>query len=112
MGSDPDVYAYWHSSQAVEDRYNLSLYKSEIADQSLEAGRSRPDIALRAVKYKPFLESWRNDVPAIGLYQPPIFYVSNVKIHNFNPHKLNTTAERFYNVNTWQVQTSKQPIIE
>jgi peptide/nickel transport system substrate-binding protein len=110
MGSDPDVYAYWHSSQAVVDRYNLSLYKSEVADSSLEAGRSRPEIALRAAKYKPFLEAWRNDVPAIGLYQPPVFYVSRTKIYNFDPNKLNSIAERFYNVQKWEVQSSKQPI--
>ena len=112
MGSDPDVYAYWHSSQAVADRYNLSLYKSDVADRSLEAGRSRPDITLRATKYRPFLEAWRNDVPAIGLYQPPVFYVSRTKIYNFEPRKLNSTPERFYNVHNWQVLSSKRPIVK
>jgi len=112
MGSDPDVYAYWHSSQAVVDRYNLSLYKSEVADRSLEAGRSRPDITLRALKYKPFLEAWRKDVPAIGLYQPPVFYVSRTKIFNFEPKKLNSTPERFYNIHNWQVLSAKRPIVK
>lgn len=112
MGSDPDVYAYWHSSQAVADRYNLSLYKSDAADRSLEAGRSRPEIALRAAKYRPFLEAWRNDVPAIGLYQPPVFYVSRTKIYNFTPKRLNSSAERYYNVHNWQILSSKRPIIK
>lgn len=112
MGSDPDVYAYWHSSQAVSDRYNLSLYKSDVADRSLEAGRSRPDIALRSAKYKPLLEAWRKDVPAIGLYQPPLFYVTNTKIYNFEPKKLNSTPERFYNIHKWEVKSSKLPILK
>jgi peptide/nickel transport system substrate-binding protein len=112
MGSDPDVYAYWHSSQAVADRYNLSLYKSDAADRSLEAGRSRPEIALRAAKYRPFLEAWRNDVPAIGLYQPPVFYVSRTKIYNFAPKKLNSSSERFFNVQNWQVLSTRRPIVK
>jgi peptide/nickel transport system substrate-binding protein len=111
LGVDPDVYGYWHSSQAVADRFNLSQYVSDVADRSLEAGRTRPDVSLRAAKYKPFLEAWKKDVPAIGLYQPPVFFVSKSIIFNFEPTRLNTTADRFYNVHNWQVQTAKKPII-
>ncbi len=111
LGVDPDVYGYWHSSQAIADRFNLSLYKSDVADRSLEAGRTRPDVSLRSAKYKPFLEAWKNDVPAIGLYQPPIFFVGQTKIFNFQPTRLNSTADRFYNVHNWQIQTAKKPII-
>lgn len=111
LGVDPDVYAYWHSTQAVPDRFNLSMYKSDQADRSLEAGRTRPDVSLRAAKYKPFLEAWKKDVPALGLYQPPIFFVTKTRIFNFEPTRLNSTADRFYNVQNWQIQTAKQPII-
>jgi peptide/nickel transport system substrate-binding protein len=111
LDNDPDVFAYWHSTQAAIDRYNLSMYKSETADRALEAGRSRPDIALRAVKYKPFLEAWQKDAPAFGLYQPPVFFVSTLRIYNFDAQKLNSAADRFYNVHNWQIQTDKLPLI-
>lgn len=111
LGEDPDVYAYWHSSQAVIDRFNLSMYKSETADRSLEAGRTRPDITLRAKKYKPFLEAWQKDAPAIGLYQPPLFYVSARKVYNFSPQRLNSAADRFYNVENWEILTKELPIL-
>jgi peptide/nickel transport system substrate-binding protein len=110
IGIDPDVYAYWHSSQAVADRFNLSLYKSDAADRSLEAGRTRPDVGLRAAKYKPFLDAWKKDAPAIGLYQPPVFYVSRSKIYGFEPARLNSSSDRFYNVQNWQVSSGKRPI--
>ncbi len=109
IGSDPDVYAYWHSSQAANDRFNLSMYKSEAVDAALEAGRTRPDIALRAAKYKPFLEAWQKDVPAIGIYQPMMFYVSTSQIHGFNPRSINTISDRFYNVHLWQIRTQDLP---
>jgi peptide/nickel transport system substrate-binding protein len=112
LGVDPDVYAYWHSSQAVTDRFNLSRYKSDQADRALEAGRSRPDVALRAIKYKPFLEAWKADVPAVGLYEPPVFYVTESRVFNFEPTKLNSTPDRFYNVHEWEVLTSKQPLVK
>jgi peptide/nickel transport system substrate-binding protein len=112
LGVDPDVYAYWHSSQAVVDRFNLSLYKSDVSDRALEAGRSRPDVALRAAKYKPFLEAWKNDAPAIGLYQPPVFYVSEQTIYGFDTIRMNSVADRYYNVHNWKVTTNKLPIIE
>jgi peptide/nickel transport system substrate-binding protein len=112
LGTDPDVYAYWHSSQAVLDRFNLSLYKSSQADSSLEAGRTRPDIALRAVKYRPFLESWQKDAPAIALYQPLFFYVSLSKIYSFEPARMNGVVDRFYNVHDWQIQTAERPILD
>ena len=59
IGKDPDVFAYWHSSQAnilSPNRLNLSEYKSTIADRALEAGRTRSDTTLRSVKYKSFLD--------------------------------------------------------
>lgn len=109
LGSDPDVFAYWHSSQAVFDRFNLSMYKSAVADVALESGRSRPDIALRSVKYRPFLEAWRSDAPAIGLYQPPLFYVSSRRIFGMEAQRFNSTADRFSTVHNWQVQTEDRP---
>lgn len=69
VGSDPDVFAYWHSTQVerTTSRLNLSNYKSTVVDKSLEAGRSRLDANLRTAKYLPFLQTWRNDAPAIML---------------------------------------------
>src|SRR6185503_418921 len=67
LGTDPDVFAYWHSSQAdprSTSRLNLSEYTSVTADRALEAGRSRSDPSVRAAKYRPFLDVWRADAPA------------------------------------------------
>ena len=110
IGADPDVYVYWHSSQAKPDAkpgYNFSMYSSSKADQSLEDGRSRSDPNLRAVKYKPFLEAWKTDVPAIGLYQPTIPYTTNIPVYNLREMTLNTAADRYRNVHNWQINTQK-----
>lgn len=112
IGPDPDVFAYWHSSQAdirSANRLNFSEYRSGIADKSLEAGRTRTDATIRGIKYRPFLEAWRNDAPAIALYQPRYLYISRVPIAGFSPQKLNTGSDRYSNVENWMIRVDRKP---
>lgn len=107
---DPDVYVYWHSSQTKPEAkpgYNFSMYSSGKADQALEDGRSRSDPKLRAVKYRPFLEAWKADVPAIGLFQPSIPYTTNVPVYNLRTMTINSASDRYRNVQNWQINTQK-----
>lgn len=111
LGTDPDVFPYWHSSQAdvlAPVRLNLSEYKSATADASLEAGRTRSDPALRAIKYQPFLQAWQIDAPALGLYQPRFLYLTHGAVYGLSEHTINTDAERFSNVHEWMVRTARK----
>lgn len=101
IGHDPDVYAYWHSSQATERGFNLSDYKSPKVDDALDSARTRLDPALRAAKYHLFVQQWLADVPAIGLYRPSLAYVQNKDVFTFPPHRLVDAADRYYNVRYW-----------
>lgn len=74
IGGDPDVYAYWHSSQASAG-LNFANYRSSISDEALVSARSRSEIDLRNAKYVTFSRQWLKDVPAIGLYQSTSQYV-------------------------------------
>jgi len=110
IGVDPDVYTYWDSSQTDPRspfRLNLSEYSSKTADESLQAGRTRLDPALRAIKYQQFLSAWQADVPAIGLYQPRYLYVSNLKISGLNPIAINSDSDRYNNVVNWEIRQAK-----
>lgn len=105
IGSDPDVYAYWHSSQAAGGM-NLSNYKSTVADKALEAGRTRQDEAQRALKFKPFLKAWLDDAPAVGLFRPRIYYVTRGTVYGLDNRVLNTDADRYYSVSQWEIRTA------
>lgn len=110
IGADPDVFAYWDSSQVdvrSTHRLNFSEYKSKSADTSLEAGRTRSDPGLRAIKYKPFLQAWQNDAPALGLYQPRFLYITSVQVHGLNEHTLNIGNDRYNSVASWQIRTAR-----
>ena len=111
IGVDPDVFAYWDSSQAAitsQGHLNLSEYKSTVADQSIEAARTRSDPAIRAVKYKAFLTQWGKDLPAMPLYQPNYLYVTRGPVFNYERKSANSSADRFYNVNNWMVRQKHQ----
>lgn len=110
LGVDPDVFPYWHSSQAdirSANRLNFSEYKSQAADQALEAGRTRADPVVRAVKYRAFLAAWRNDAPAIALYQPRFLYITRGQVFGFDPKVLNVSTDRLNNVENWQINQVK-----
>jgi peptide/nickel transport system substrate-binding protein len=104
IGADPDVYAYWHSSQAGIFGYNFSNYSNPIADTALASARSSLSPELRNAKYKSFARQWLKDVPAIGLYQPVAQYVINHHAQAINTStKLVSASDRYANILYWSV---------
>lgn len=110
IGNDPDVYAYWDSSQAdvrSMNRFNFSEYQSSIADEAIAAGRTRLDPELRAIKYKPFLQAWVADAPAVGLYQPRFLYVTRGPVHGLKEHTISTQTAYYAGIETWMIQRAR-----
>jgi peptide/nickel transport system substrate-binding protein len=110
LGTDPDVFVYWDSTQAdlrSANRLNFSEYKSKMADAALEAGRTRADPSLRAIKYQPFLQAWQADAPALALYQPRFLYLSYTTVYGLDEHAINADIDRFTNVQNWQIRTTR-----
>jgi peptide/nickel transport system substrate-binding protein len=105
IGSDPDVYAYWHSSQISGTGRNLSQYESMVADSSLEDGRTRADTKLRAAKYQTFQKEWRNDAPAAALYRLHDYYIWRREARGIRIDNIAHTIDRFYNVEDWTIRT-------
>jgi len=110
IGPDPDVYVYWHSSQAdvlSGSRLNFSEYKSSVADEALTSARSRVDTTLRTAKYKPFLETWREDAPALSLYQTRVLYLTRDTVYGMDLPTISTASDRFIHVHEWMVKRAK-----
>lgn len=103
IGADPDVFAYWHSSQALPGGLNFSEFKSDSADLNLETGRSKLDPVLRAARYKAFSQVWLDQAPAVALYQPRINYTYNQNAQGFKIFPLNNASDRLTNVEEWTV---------
>ncbi len=105
IGADPDVYAYWHSSQVGMNGYNFSNYSNSTADAALASARSRLEPDLRNIKYKAFAQQWLDDAPAIALYQSVSEYVVNKRAEAFNPQNiLVSSQDRFADILYWSVE--------
>lgn len=110
VGADPDVYAFWHSSQlnpGLKTRLNFSEYKSKEADAALEGGRSRTDPKLRTVKYEPFLEAWARDNPAIALYRPQFVFLVSGELNGFIASSMVSTSDKYVNIENWKIRKDR-----
>lgn len=108
VGADPDVYAFWHSSQAGDKGLNLANYNNPAVDKLLESGRVALDLSDRLATYKKFQELVTADVPAIFLYVPSYSYVQTKKIKGFDGTNIIEAADRFASINNWYLKTSKK----
>ncbi len=104
LGANPDLFAYYHSSQASASGLNLSNYRNAIVDDSILAARSTMNEELRTAKYETFLRYWVNDVPAIGIYQASLTYYFNKNARAFSEDdRLVYATDRFSDVEYWAV---------
>lgn len=110
IGADPDVYAYWHSSQrSVNDSNplgkNYSNYSNSISDTALSGALTRTSPEERDSRYKTFARQWLDDAPAIGLYQANMYYVHSKSSQTItNDEKLVSPNDRYDGVIYWTVE--------
>jgi len=103
IGGDPDVYAYWHSSQASRG-FNFSNYSNTISDDALSSARTRIEPDLRNAKYVTFARQWMADAPAIGLFQATAQYVYSKSVHAIPGGEVLVSAtDRYADVLYWSV---------
>ncbi len=104
LGVDPDVFAYWHLSQADPRGLNLSNYKSTVASEALSSAQVRLENAIRLPKYELFTDTWINDAPAIALYQPQLRYITTTDTNVLrSASTLANRSDRYRSVELWTV---------
>src|SRR5256712_11233290 len=81
-GPDPDVYSFWHSSQAHPGGFNFAgMKKNVFIDGDLEDGRNTLDLAARAKAYATFQEDFAKELPAVFLYSPRYVMAVSTRVH-------------------------------
>jgi len=105
IGADPDVYAYWDSTQAADPGLNLAAYSDPIADKALETGRVNTNDKIRIGKYLTFQQQWQADVPSVPLYSQYFTYAASDKIVGPGGSRLIDPTDRFYNIQDWTIAT-------
>ncbi len=108
VGGDPDVYAFWHSSQIGANGLNLAGYNNPEVDKLLVEARKVTDKEERKVKYQKFQEYITADIPTIFLYSPTYTYVQSKTLKGFSGSMIIEPADRFAGISSWYLKTSKK----
>lgn len=107
LGSEPDLYPFWHSTQTRDPGLNLALFKDRTADQLLEEARKTTDAAQRATLFRKFQERLVEEVPAIVLYSPTVTYAVPRKLQGTFLARAPLPSDRFAAVSTWHLKTRR-----
>jgi ABC-type transport system substrate-binding protein len=108
IGSDQDIYAFWHSSQISEIGLNISEYKNKEVDKLLEEAKSSLKSDEQIEKYKKFQEVLNNDSPVIFLYFPTYNYIQNKKIKGFDFVNILNPADRLNDISSWYIKVNRE----
>lgn len=109
VGSDPDQYPFWHSSQVDFPGLNLSRYVNRSVDALLTKAREMitGDNAAGEV-YKKIQEQILADRPVIFLYTPTYTYATNNEVFGITATRIFHPSDRLNAVATWYIKTDGQ----
>lgn len=108
VGSDPDPYPFWHSSQNVHPGLNLAIFVNRHVDELLEEARQTNKKEERGEKYIKFQNILAADIPAIFLYSPTYTYVVDKKIKGISAERLTMPSDRFAKIENWYIKVKHQ----
>lgn len=104
LGSDPDPFAFWHSSQKKHPGLNLSLYDNSKADKLLVEARQEFNKDKRKEIYKEFYDLLNQDSPAVFLYNPTYLYGVSKKVKGIKLDTIGLPAKRFADIENWYIK--------
>lgn len=106
-GSDPDPYAFWHSSQMQHPGLGLAVFYQKNIDDLLETARKTSDEEQRRLKYFNFQNILAEEIPAIFLYEPYYTYVISNKIKGVSSQSITLPSDRFADIVNWHSATER-----
>lgn len=101
LGADPDLYAFWSSTQSSDPGLNFSGFSDRRLDKILEQARSISDPKVRADKYKQAVQIIWDNAAAFYLVRPEFDYGVSAKVKGINLIRMAEPKDRFWNVEQW-----------
>ena len=107
-GPDPDIFVFWHSSEAQTSGFNFSgMATDAFLDKDLEDGRFKPDIATRRTAYLDAQRILATDAAAIWLFNPSSPEVASTRLHGFRVPSAAAAGQRYEFVAAWYLNTMR-----
>ncbi|MEK7681036.1 MAG: ABC transporter substrate-binding protein [Patescibacteria group bacterium] len=108
VGSDPDPYPFWHSSQINYPGLNLSLFVDRAADKLIEEARVTTSTSKREEAYKKFQEILVKETPAIFLYTPTYTFIADKEIKGIYLDQILSPSDRYSDLENWYIKTKRR----
>lgn len=107
LGADPDIYAFWHSSQSGQRGLNFSNYSDVIADDLLVNSRLAQTSEDKKLQLTKFSQRWIANSAAIGLGQTKASYVFRKSVKPFSSNNIFVTeVNRYSDIIYWSAKKS------
>ncbi|MBI2474086.1 MAG: hypothetical protein HYV68_00120 [Candidatus Taylorbacteria bacterium] len=107
IGRNPDLFAFWHSSQRNDPGYNIALYTNSKVDQMLNDARQAKTSDKQADIIENIFDEINKDTPAVFLYTPDYLYVIRKDVKGFESGSIATPSERFANIKNWFIENER-----
>ena len=107
LGSIPDPFPFWHSSQKKDPGLNLSLYENKEADKLLEEIRESFDKEITKEKLEQFQDILIEDLPAVFLYNPDYLYLVSSEIKGIGEEMITDPSKRLSDMENWYIKTKR-----
>ena len=105
IGSNPDLYFFWHSSQIGNRGLNVAAYHNETVDKLLEEVRTSVDQNIKNNNYREVQKIIASELPVIFLYENNYLYVQSKKVKGFSTTAINDPSDRFSGISSWYLKT-------
>lgn len=106
LGTVPDPFPFWHSTQIVDPGLNLSLYENADCDKLLKEIRETTDESLRANKLESFQDILLKDSPAVFLYNQSYYYLTS-QTKGISTGIIVDPSKRFISVQNWYLKEKR-----
>jgi len=107
LGSLPDLYPFWHSTQINDPGLNLSGYQNKNTDKLLKEARETMTDSIKSLDYQKLQDIILTDAPALFLYNPDYSYWVSQKVKGIDTTKIIDPAKRFSNISNWYINTKR-----
>ena len=107
LGTIPDPFPFWHSSQIQDPGLNLSSFESEQADRLLEKARKETDEEKRAEYYEELQDILLDAAPAIFLYDINYTYLVSKQVKGIQEKIIADPSKRYSGIEDWYIKTKR-----
>lgn len=107
LGSIPDPYPFWHSSQTKDPGLNLASFENKEIDKLLEKARQTLDKKDARQSLQEFQNILIEDAPAVFLFNPSCLYLISEDIKNVSGQVITDPSKRFTNIENWYIKTKR-----